>query len=390
MLTLAWHVPLDGAVYAEPLVVGSRLLVATESNTLYSLDKSTGKVQWKTTIASPVPRSALPCGDIDPLGITGTPVYDPATNLLFAVAEVGGPAHFLVGVDIDTGQVKVRRSVDLPSMDPSAHQQRAALALSHGMVYIAFGGLYGDCGQYHGTVVASRTDGRGALLSYQVPTTREGGIWAVAGPSVDSAGHLYVSVGNGESTGGTWDHSDSVLRLSPTLQLEDGFAPDQWGQDNAADLDLGSMAPVLLPGGMIFADGKSGQGYVLHANALGGVGGQIQEQAVCPAYGGAASQGSTIYAPCNDGIRQVQIGPNGSITIGWHASSNITASPVVGGHTVYSLDPDGGTLYALDAQSGSVRASLSIGQTSRFASPTISGAGLFAGTMTGVAAINIS
>jgi outer membrane protein assembly factor BamB len=258
------------------------------------------------------------------------------------------------------------------------------------MIYIAFGGLYGDCGQYRGTVVASRTDGQGALFSYQVPTTREGGIWAVSGPSVDSAGHLYVSVGNGEATGGTWDHTDSVLRLSPTLQLEDGFAPTQWGQDNAGDADLGSMAPVLLPGGIIFADGKSGQGYVLHANSLGGVGGQIQEQAVCRAYGGAASQGSNVYLPCNDGIRQVQIGSDGSITVGWHAPNNVTASPVVGGHTVYSLDPNGGTLYALDAQSGSMRANLSIGQTSRLASPTISGTSLFVGTMAGVAAITIS
>ncbi|HLZ56100.1 MAG TPA: PQQ-binding-like beta-propeller repeat protein, partial [Ktedonosporobacter sp.] len=81
-LTLTWNTQLDGAVYTEPLAVGEHVLVATESNTLYALDRHTGQIQWHTTIASPVPRSALPCGNIDPLGITGTPVYDPATSLL--------------------------------------------------------------------------------------------------------------------------------------------------------------------------------------------------------------------------------------------------------------------------------------------------------------------
>jgi PQQ-like domain len=149
-LTRAWSKHLDGAVYAEPLVVGGRVLVATEGDSLYSLDASTGQVQWHTNIGSPVPLSQLPCGNIDPLGITGTPVYDPVTGLVFAVAEVSGPAHVLVGIEVNTGQVKVRRLVDPPGMDPTPQQQRAALALSMGMVYIAFGGLDGDCGDYHG------------------------------------------------------------------------------------------------------------------------------------------------------------------------------------------------------------------------------------------------
>jgi len=145
-LTRAWSTRLDGAVYAEPLVVGDRVLVATEADTLYSLDRRSGQVQWHTTVGKPVPLSALPCGNIDPLGITGTPVYDPATGLVFAVAEVTGPAHVLVGVDVRSGQVRVRRSVDPPGVDPRPHQQRAALALSQGKVYVAFGGLLGDCG----------------------------------------------------------------------------------------------------------------------------------------------------------------------------------------------------------------------------------------------------
>jgi outer membrane protein assembly factor BamB len=388
-LTRAWSTRLDGAVYAEPLVVGRHVLVATEGDSLYSLDAGTGKVQWHTNVGKPVPLAQLPCGNIDPLGITGTPVYDSSTGLVFAVAEVSGPAHVLVGVDVNTGQVKVRRSVDTPGMEPAPHQQRAALALSGGMVYIAYGGLLGDCGNYHGRVVALRTDGQGPLLTYQVPTTREGGIWAPPGPTVDAAGRLYVSVGNGEATSGDWDHSDSVLRLSPTLQLEDGFAPQQWQQDNAADADLGSMGPMLLPGGLVYISGKSGLGYLLHTDALGGVGGQALVKPVCTSFGGAALVGSVLFVPCTDGLQQVQVGPGVSLTLGWQAPGQVTGSPVVGGHSVYSLDP-GGTLYALDIQSGNVRTTVSVGATSRFATPTLFQGHVFVGTLTGVVAITVS
>src|SRR5215469_5957621 len=152
-LASLWKHPLDGAVYAEPLVVAGQVIVATEHDTLYALDARTGRVRWHTTVGAPVPLSELPCGNIDPLGITGTPVYDPQTGLVFALAESGGPAHLLVGLDVNTGQVKVRRLADPPGMNPQAQQQRAALALWGGRVYVAFGGLDGDCGDYHGWVV---------------------------------------------------------------------------------------------------------------------------------------------------------------------------------------------------------------------------------------------
>ncbi|HEV2236937.1 MAG TPA: PQQ-binding-like beta-propeller repeat protein [Ktedonobacterales bacterium] len=388
-LTRAWRTTLDGAVYAEPLVIGNTIIAATEHDSLYALDLPTGHVRWKAALGTPVPRSALPCGNIDPLGITGTPVFDSQTGLIYAVAEVAGPTHILVGVDLASGRVRVRRSADPPGMDPATHQQRGALALANGWVYVPYGGLYGDCGDYHGRVVAARTDGTGALLTYQVPTTREGGIWATPGPVMDARGDLYVAVGNGAATGGTWDHSDAILRLSPTLQLLDGFAPRQWAQDNAGDADLGSMAPVLLPGGMIFADGKSGQGYLLRADQLGGVGGQAQSLAFCRAYGGAAVSGAIAIIPCTDGLRQLRLEDGPHAVAGWHAPGNITGSPVIGGQTVYALDP-GGTLYALDLPTGAVRAQVAVDGTSRFATPTLAHGDVFVGTLAGVEAFRAS
>jgi len=387
-LSKIWGKDLDGAVYAEPLVVGNRVIVATEGDTLYALDPATGSVQWHTNVGSPVPQSSLPCGNIDPLGITGTPVYDPATGLVFAVAEVTGPAHILVGLEVTTGEVKVRRSVDTDGMDPRAHQERGALTLANGMVYINYGGLAGDCSDYIGRVVASRTDGQGPLLVYRVPTTREGGIWTPPGASVDAAGNLYVSVGNGEVTQGQWDHSDSILKLSPTLQLEDGFAPTSWGPENATDQDMGSQGPVLLPNNFVFAAGKSGKGYVLHANALGGVGGQIDVQDVCDSFGGAATVSSTTFIPCTSGVHQITVDASGHMHQGWHASGNIVGSPVVGGHTLYSVSNE--MIYALNVDTGHLVTSLKVGAASRFATPTISGTSIFIGTNTGITTVKIA
>jgi outer membrane protein assembly factor BamB len=387
-LTKAWSIPTDEAVYAQPLAIGGKIIVATEGNTIYALKASDGSVLWKTNLGAPVTRNDLPCGNISPLGITGTPVYDPASKLIFAVAETSGPKHELVALDIDSGQVRQRRSADPPGMSsPEAHQERAALALNNGIVYVAYGGLFGDCGDYHGTVIGARTDGQGSLLVYQVPTTREAGIWAPPGPVIDANGKLYVSVGNGEATSGTWDKSDSVLRLSPQLQFEDGFAPTSWPQDNARDADLGSMGPALLSDGSIVSAGKSGQGYLLRSDHLGGVGGQVQEMDLCSAYGGAAVLGTRAFLPCTDGMREVKV-ESGKMTVGWHADGNISASPVIGGHTLYDLGYNG-NLYALDVDSGKERASMQIGDATRFATPTIYGDAVFVGTVAGITAVKI-
>ena len=105
-LSRAWTTTLDGPVYGQPLIVGGRVFAATENDTVYALDAATGATAWSAHVGTPVPRSALPCGDIDPLGITSTMVYDPATNLLFALAERTGARHILVSIDATSGQVR--------------------------------------------------------------------------------------------------------------------------------------------------------------------------------------------------------------------------------------------------------------------------------------------
>ena len=387
ILRVAWHRPLDGAVYAQPLVIGGVIVAATEGGSIYALNAQSGEVIWRRHIAAPVPLSDLPCGNIDPLGITGTPVYDPATGLVFAVAETTGGTHLLAGVNLATGELKVRREVEPPRGTPIATQQRPALTLYGGRVYMAFGGLYGDCADYTGGVVSVSTSGAGALDSYSVPTSREGAIWGPGGVVI-ADGRLFVSVGNGASTS-SYDGSDSVTALSPALRRVDLFAPSSWAHDNANDLDLGSMTPAVSAG-YVFVAGKSGTGYVLRATHLGGIGGHVAQVNICAGYGTGAVSGAVVYVPCRDtGIRQVTIGADGTPHPGWTAAAaQAHGSPVTGGGAVWVVDYDGGVLYALNPADGSIKASVHIGTAPHFAAPSLSGAHAYVGTLDGVAAIS--
>jgi outer membrane protein assembly factor BamB len=382
-LSKAWYVNLDGAVYAEPLVVSGHVVVATEGDSVYSLDPETGATLWRMNLGAPVRLSTLPCGNINPLGITSTPAYDSNSQTLFAVAEVTGPKHILFALDPSTGAVRWSRNVDLSGDSPQTHQQRAALAIANGYVYIGFGGLAGDCGQYVGEVVGVPATGQGATIAYRVPVKREGAVWATGGPVIDSAGNLYVSTGNGSSTT-KYDGSDSVVELSPTLKLLSRFSPSNWAADNAADLDLGSLSPVLLPGGLVFSAGKRGTGYVLRQGNLGGIGKQVSSASVCAAFGGAAQSGSTIYVPCQSRLRQVTVGADGSIKVGW-TNTAAGESPVVGGGVVWSLAS--GQLFAIDPATGKTKASIAVGSLPHFASPTLWNGMVFVGTMSGVFAV---
>ena len=305
-LTTAWSAQLDGAVYGQPLVVGDEVIAATENDSVYALNRVTGKAIWRTNVGTPVPRSALHgCGNIFPLGITGTPVYDAGNGLVYAVAEVTGYRHLLVALDATTGAVRVRRDLDSPTTanQPDYNQQRPALAIDDGRVYASFGGLSGDCGAYQGGVVSAPLAGNGPLASWQTPTSREGAVWGPGGPVVDKDGDLWISNGNGaaESSADPYDGSDSVTELSPALQRLGYFAPSTWAADNANDKDLGSTQPVLAAGDTVFVVGKGAVGYLLDGAKLGGIGGQLAEQNICDAFGTAAVSGSTVYEPCRAG-----------------------------------------------------------------------------------------
>jgi hypothetical protein len=382
---------LDGAVYASPIVINGIVIVATENDTVYAFNSSYTQL-WKRHLGTPSPGSERPCGNIDPLGITGTPAYDATRNSVYVAPEYSGspPRHELVSLNFTTGAVRWHRTLDLPGVDQKVMQERGALAVVGSRVYVPFGGLAGDCGQYKGRVVGYSTSGSGNPVSFTVPTTREAGIWTPPGPSADSSGHIYVSVGNGASgLGDPYDYSDSVLTLSTSLALTDSFSPTTWASDNAADLDLGSQGPALV-GSWIFIAGKSGTAYVLRRNDLGGIGGQVSKTALCRSFGGTARNNTVVYVPCTDGVRAVRIDSLGKMHVLWHASSSITGSPIVGGGRVWSLNVGSGVLNALDPATGGSKASVTVGAVTRFATPAAFGRRLFVPTIGGLTVVATS
>jgi outer membrane protein assembly factor BamB len=359
-------VPVDGDVYASPLIVAGHILVATENNTVYSLELFTGAVVWKTHLGNPVDASTLPCGNISPVtGITGTPAVDAGAGRMYVVAFLGGHHHVLFTLSLVDGSVVAQRDVDPAGSDPAVEQERGALALASGNVYVPFGGLFGDCGSYHGYEEAVPIGG-GAVRLYQVPSSREAGIWSPAGETIDASGSVYVVTGNGESRS-TFDYGNSVVKLSSDLQVQSYFAPADWSALNAGDTDLGSLGATLLPSlGVVVSVGKQGVAYLIKAGQLGGVGGQVARAPVCSgAFGGTAWSGSTVFVPCTDGLVALSVSGT-SIAVKWRAVHPVLGSPILAAGVLWAIEPESATLYALDPLTGAVVYRTSLGSARHF------------------------
>jgi outer membrane protein assembly factor BamB len=267
-------------------------------------------------------------------------------------------------------------------MDPLTQQLRSALTLANGRVYIAYGGLFGDCGDYHGWVAAVAADGTGELLDYRVPTANAGGIWAPSGPAVDGAGNLYVATGNSFSNG-VFDFGDSVIKLSPELQRRDFFAPENWAELDAGDVDLGSVGPAVLAADRIFQIGKEGVGYLLDAGALGGIGGELHAQKVCGgSFGGTASTVDRIYIPCIDGLIALAVSEDArSFRLLWRSATFDAGPPIVAGGVIWTVDLSAGALVGLDATNGHELEREKLEEVSHFASSSSAGGCLFVPTL---------
>jgi outer membrane protein assembly factor BamB len=382
----AWTAHLDGAVYGEPLLINGTLIAATEHNSVYGLDPRTGKQRWRTNLGSPQGQSQLPCGNIDPLGITGTPAYDASTGSVFVVAETAGGHHTLWALKAKNGNKSWHRSEDvLPGRNRSAEQQRSALLVADGRVIVAFGGLWGDCDNYVGYLTSVATTGKGAMTHYAVPTDREAGMWSPAGPVIGKNGDVYVASGNGAETNGKWDLSDSVTELTTkSLHRVNLFAPATWKSDNLQDLDLGSSSPVPVIGRIVIA-GKRGTVYLLKPG-LGGIGSDIAQVSGCTAFSGGARIGNRVVMPCREGIRLLAVGKS---ALHWRwGASGIYGSAVIAGKKVYVNDANSGALKVLSLRSGHVLSSHPVGSPTHFTSVVIDGNHVFVPSMSGITAFH--
>jgi len=389
MLKRSWSRVLDGQVYAQPLVVGNIVIVATEANSVYGYSLRHGApLAWHAKLGNPDPAGSLPCGNISPnVGITGTPVYDQASGLVFVVTETTGAVHTLYALSAATGRVHWKRNVDIAGRSRNAEQQRGALAVANGRVYIPFGGRYGDCGNFAGYVASVPTSGTGASAFFSaVPSSgAEGGIWTPPGLSVASDGTLYASVGNGSATGRTWDGSDSVVRLSAGLRRLAYFVPAGWAAENAGDVDLGSSGPMLLPGNRALISGKGGDVYLLTTASSRAMRTPLAHWKGCAAYGGDAFDPgrNAAFLPCENGLRRIDVRSTSLKGI-WHISE--TGSPVLASGLVWYVS--GGVLTAVSETRGRLWGRVSLGaSTSRFVTPVVLPGKVIVGTNTGFSVI---
>ncbi|MGD0098492.1 MAG: chitobiase/beta-hexosaminidase C-terminal domain-containing protein [Terracidiphilus sp.] len=325
----------DGYVYAEPLylpnvTIGGQshnvVFVATEHDSVYAFDAdSNGGANsnplWFASMLTPAhgaaagattPSSNTIGTDIIPeLGITGTPVIDPATGTLYVVSFTQEGSSFFLrlhALDITSGAEKlggpVVISASVPgtgngstggtlALDPEWANQRSGLLLLNGIIYIAFGS-HGDNGPWHGW-----------LLGYNEQTLKQtgvfctspsgvgGGIWmggaGLAADVLDPVNHPYgrvfLATGNGDYTATTpysagMDYGDSILDLDltngvPTIQ--DEFTPAGQAQLDEWDMDQASGGLMIVPTqttgsnpNLLVQTGKSGIAYLLNRQNLGG------------------------------------------------------------------------------------------------------------------------
>ena len=318
--TKLFSCPVDGYIYAEPLymanlLVGSTtrnvLFVATEHDSVYAFDAdSSSCVQlWQTSFlgtgittmswqdtANPNVSGAVATNDVFPeIGITSTPVIDPATKTIYVVAKTketvgsgcstNSPCYVnrLHALDVATGAEKLGGPVALTATNfvPQRHFNRPALLLSNNTIYIGFGS-HGDISPWYGWLFAydATSLARKFVFSASDPTgpgTNGASLWGGgAGPAVDASGNVYVATGNG-AYDGVKNFAETVLKISPTGTLLDWFTPFNRSVFDANDIDLGSSGVMILPDSvaslahphLVLATGKPAILYLLDQGNLG-------------------------------------------------------------------------------------------------------------------------
>ncbi len=383
---------ITGNVYAQPLYIeggpgGKSVIIAvTEANNVYALDSSSGSVAWQRNVGAPVSRSNLPCGDIDPLGITGTPVVDLPSRTLFLDAMTtpdNGTTkkHLIYALDVDTGVVRSGWPIDVDAtarysgtvFTSVTQNQRGALGIVWGMLYVPYGGHDGDCGTYHGWLVGVPLANPSAVMAWAT-AANGGGAWAVGGVASDGMSP-FIATGNtfGASV---WSGGEAILRFQPGPVFSgnsgDFWAPANWLALDAGDVDIGGSGALLVdvpgavPSAVVVSLGKDGNAYLLNRTNLGGIGAELSKAHISssPIIQAAASyrtsQGSYLVIR---GLSSFHINPTAPPTVAsaWSQSINGAGSPFVtstdgtNNVIVWSIGAEGDErLHGFDGETGAV------------------------------------
>jgi hypothetical protein len=300
-----FNTTLQGQIYAQPLIAGNTVIVATQDDLVYGTDASTGAIQWQRSVGRPEPTTATGCADITPnYGVTATPVIDPASGTVYVVARswdgsnVNSASYAVHALDIHTGVERPGWPVPVAGsatnsattvFDPTNINSRPGLLLLNGWVYFGFGSMC-DQATWKGWVGGvSTSSGQLKLWTDEPGSFTYGGIWqSGAALMSDGSGRLFVATGNGDvpppgpGNAPPSQLGNSIVRLGQqadgSLVAADFFAPFNASSLNALDLDVGSGGPVGLPDSfgvpghphLLVSGSKEGRVYLLDRDNLGG------------------------------------------------------------------------------------------------------------------------
>jgi hypothetical protein len=344
-----FSLPVDGAVYSQPLwvanltVAGARhnvLYVATQHDGLYAFDADNGAQLWKVSLfdsshggnvgETAVPWDQVGGTDIVPeVGVNGTPVIDAAAGVLYVVSKSIDSTYTtfyqrLHAIDLATGKEKGGSPLLLAptypgtaeggttlTFNPHLQNQRAALALINGTIYVSWGS-HADVRPYYGWVAGYTYNGSAfsqTAVFNTAPDAGNSGIWmSGAGPAADSAGNIYVITGDGtfdvnSSTPPNKDYADSLMRVTPGLAPLSYFTPSDQATRKVNDMDFGAGGPLVLtlpsgsPQHLVVAAGKVATLYLVDGDNLRGFGdtNALQYFTALPNYGTGAFWNNTLY-----------------------------------------------------------------------------------------------
>ncbi len=258
----------------------------TTGNDVFALDETTGATVWTHNIGSSPTANGVSCGNIHPLGIVSTPVIDATSRTIYVAGAVGTTSisdHQVHALSVDDGTertgwpVSVNLSSGGTTFTPPPQNQRSALSLVAGKLYVAYGGHIGDCGPYHGWVVGIDTSDPTKIGGWASGGQGEG-IWAAAGMASDGNG-VFALTGN--NTQGVTTHLDSeeAVRITGLGTKADTFYPTSWKSMDSGDADLGASNPVYFelsgatPSKILAVVSKDGNLYLLDAAQSGRHGG---------------------------------------------------------------------------------------------------------------------
>ncbi|HTO97620.1 MAG TPA: hypothetical protein VMK66_11295 [Myxococcales bacterium] len=414
----------QGGVYAQPLYwdggEGGQdlLIVATQRNEVIAFDPISGARIWSRVVAPPAALSELPCGNIDPVGIVGTPVIDAGRKLLFADAMTSGGHHRVYALSLADGGFQ-GASVDLDTsvtgFTSRVQNQRGALALLNGILYVPYSGHFGDCGNYSGWVVGIDTNGSAAPVSYK--TGHGGGIWSMGGVAV-MGGSLFVATGNTIGLS-AWNGGEAILKLAPGPSFSgagaDFYTPANWLALDNSDTDIGTAGALPFDVGAahyVATLGKDGRLHLANRDNLGGIGGglaspQVANSVVITAPTVVATPTGTILAfpatgnSCTSGngfvALRISAGTPPGIATAWCASVNGRGSPIASTTgaeaetVVWQLGAEGDNeLHAFNAETGeALFTSAQLGSLRKFNAPIIAKGRVYAAGNSAVYAFTV-